>query len=536
VRHGSRPRTEKTASPGTEKNAFGTRIIEGREGYMRDMIWRVVLNLYRDNPIPMPAAESAARMEEAWLVYEGCVGTRIVEEGLSNADGLERENRGHSQFANKWRREMKAWGSERMRGKAAEPPPKPDEPRASEPPSEEQKAASTPIKLRSAFPIDEASIPPRDWIIPGLLLKRNVSLLVAPPGSGKSLFTLQLAIAVALGMVWAGWTPRKREKVLVINAEDDMDEMRRRLAAAAREMKVDVADLEGWLFLAEAPESIVIARMDSRSKSVVRTPLVEDLVKTIEAEGIGFVVADPFAETFEGDENSNSEVKWAGVLWREVARRTGCALMLVHHTRKYAGGMAGDADASRGGGALIGIARILSTLFVMTEDEAIAMAVPIDRRTTYVRFDDAKANHSLVGAVVRWFEKRTVTLKNGTGFLPADEVGVLVPWKPPGALDGISVHDIGAALDTVDRGIMGDDGRPTGSFYSLKSQSGERWIGKLLKDRLGCAEAAVKILIKEWVEKGVLEEFEYMDPAQRKSRSGVRSVIHKRPGRTETYD
>ena len=95
-----------------------------------------------------------------------------------------------------------------------------------------------PVPLRSAFPIDEAKIPVRDWIVPGLLLRKNLSVLVAPPASGKSLLTLQLAIAIALGVPWGGWFPRAPEKVLVINAEDDHDEMCRRLCAAAKDMDV----------------------------------------------------------------------------------------------------------------------------------------------------------------------------------------------------------------------------------------------------------------------------------------------------------
>ena len=50
--------------------------------------------------------------------------------------------------------------------------------------------------------------------------------------------------------------------------------------------------------------------------------MIEQLRETIQLADIGVVVCDPFAETFEGDENSNSEVKWAGILWREVARKT----------------------------------------------------------------------------------------------------------------------------------------------------------------------------------------------------------------------
>ena len=369
----------------------------------------------------------------------------------------------------------------------------------------------------------------RDWIIPGLLLKRNLSMLVAPPSSGKSLLTLQISVAVALCIQWAGWTPRKPERVLVINTEDDADEHERRLEGVTREMGVNQADLAGKLLLPEI-ENIVIATKDPRTKSIVRTPLVENLVATIQHHGIGLVVVDPFAETFELDENSNSEVKWAGVLWREVARRTGCALLLVHHTKKYAGAMAGDADASRGGGSMIGVARVICTFFNMTEDEATAMGVEADDRVNYVRFDDGKANYSKRG-LVRWFEKKTVTLENGTAFIPADDVGVLVPWAPPGPLDGVTMHDIGLALDTIDRGLLDDNGAATGQFYTVKSnnQSKERWAGKVLTRMLGCTDAVARTLIKKWLKEDVLEEFDYTDPVQRKPRAGVKTVPKNRP-------
>ena len=298
----------------------------------------------------------------------------------------------------------------------------------------------------------------------------------------------------------------------MINAEDDMDEMLRRLAAAAREMKADVAALEGRLFLAETPESIVIARMDNRSKSIVRTPLVEDLVKTIEQEGIGFVVADPFAETFEGDENSNSEVKWAGVLWREVARRTGCALMLVHHTRKYAGGMAGDADASRGGGALIGIARILSTLFAMTEEEAIAMAVPGDEEQDHARpaLDDAGQGQPFKRWRVRAGSRRRASrLRRQWQRLRA---GVMrsACWRG-GCCRGrwtvyASCTISGWRWDTIDQGHPGRrwqarQGRSTPSRATASPRrAGSARPGPGTGHR---TEAAAKLLLKEWVKKDV---------------------------------
>jgi len=301
---------------------------------------------------------------------------------------------------------------------------------------------------------------------------------------------------------------------------------------AAREMGVDQAALAGRIMMVDAPESIIIAKVDGRSKVVVRTPLIEELVATIVANGIGVIMVDPFAETFVGDENSNSEVKWALVLWREIARRTGASLLLVHHTRKYAGGMAGDADAARGGGSIIGVVRILMTLFGMTEDEAMAMDVLDGERGNYVRLDDGKANYSKKGDP-RWFEKQSHTLNNGTGLVPGDEVAVLVPWKPPGALDGVTMHDIGLALDTIDRGLLDENGAPSGRYYTLASNSAnkERWAGKVLERMLGCSEKAAKDLLKKWHAENVLETFDYLCPMTRRMKTGVRSIPSNRPGK-----
>jgi hypothetical protein len=522
-----------TASPAEDFNAFGQRV-DNRDHYMRDLIWAAIINWRRECPIAPSGPESQARMKEVWAVYERRTKSRLpAVDGVSNADLLEREGRGYSLFIEKWHRAIGKWSTDVA--EASQRPLAKDEWREATAalPGASATTAPTGIPLQSAFPIAEAAIPPRDWIIPGLFLRRHLSVLVAPPGSGKSLLTLQLAIAIATGRSWGGWKVRAAKKVLVVNAEDDTDEMRRRLFAAALEMKIKQPELEGRLFLADAPESIVIARADNKTKTVVRTPLLEELVHTVKGNDIGCVIVDPFAETFEGDENSNSEIKWAGILWREVARRTDSSVMLVHHTKKYAGAMAGDADASRGGGALIGTARILSTLFAMTEEEAATLNITPEDRTKYVRFDDAKANLSLITGQAKWFEKKGVTLNNGTGLVPGDEVGVLAPWEPPGMFEGVSMHTVGQILDTIDRGLMDDDGLPTGQFYTAAASgpTKERWAGTVISRLLGCDEKRSKTILKEWVRNEVLESYEYADPVARKPRAGVRSVLNNRPDR-----
>lgn len=387
------------------------------------------------------------------------------------------------------------------------------------------------ITVTRPFPIDEKSIPVRDWNILGLFMRKQVTVVVAPSGSGKSLLTLQLSIACAQGKKWSGWQPRKRFRVLVINSEDDIDEMRRRLAAAAHRMNLDAEaqiEIRNSIGLIDSTtnKSAVVAQFDARKKTMVQTPLLEQIIATIIANEIDIVFVDPFAETFEGDENSNNELKWAGVLWREVARRTNAAVCLIHHTKKYATGMAGDVDAARGAGALIGIARIVSTLFPMTAKEAEAMGVKPDQRGHYLRYDDAKANLNIVSPYARWFRKDTITLNNAVDGIPGDEVGVLVPWQPKGP--SVLEEQIVAFFKRVDQGLLDENGKPTGEFYTTEAsgragRSNERYLAGFAQeffhlDALSQAEA----LIEGWRKsKRFVSGPRYKSPETRKMRSRV---------------
>ena len=95
---------ERTQDDGSDYDGFGHHR-DGREEYMRDLIWAAVVEWRRQCPAGPPSpAESADRMGEAWLVYERPPRSRLAPEpGVSNAELLEREKRGHSLFADKWR-------------------------------------------------------------------------------------------------------------------------------------------------------------------------------------------------------------------------------------------------------------------------------------------------------------------------------------------------------------------------------------------------------------------------------------------------
>lgn len=384
------------------------------------------------------------------------------------------------------------------------------------------------LTVYDAFDFTESEIPVRPWLVPGAVLAGYTHMLAAPGGSGKSLFTLQLAMAMADGEQWGGFKPRKRYRSLVINVEDDIFEQRRRLAAARRVMDCQ-NNLAGMIHIVDASDSIVVARSGDRSGSIVATPIVDVLRRYIMDNQIDVIFVDPFAETFEGDENDNSQVKWAMRIWRdEIARATGCAVYLVHHTTKYAQNGAGDANIVRGAGAIVNSTRISATLMPMTNEDAAMVGIDPEERHLYVRFDDAKANQSLKTNSARWFRKESVELGNATDDCPADIVGALIPWIPPDAFAGVSAYQINIVLDRVHKGMA------TGERYSATTKGGTkasgRWVGCLLSDALDMPDAQAKKVISTWLKNGVLVEGEYDCPVQRRKKTGLFAPENSRPG------
>ncbi|MBL4858675.1 MAG: AAA family ATPase [Erythrobacter sp.] len=384
------------------------------------------------------------------------------------------------------------------------------------------------IETVDAFDFEESDIPRRPWVIPGVMLSGYTHMLAAPGGSGKSLFTLQMAITLARGEPWGTFHPRRKCRTLIINVEDDLHEQRRRLSAARRVMQAG-DELRGMIDIVPNAENIVVATRSADGRTIRTSPVVETLVSYIEDRGIDVLIVDPFTETFEGDENDNSEVKWAMKIWRdEIARRTGCVVYLVHHTVKYAGNGAGDANVIRGAGAIVNSTRISATLMPMTQEDADMLGVDQSERHLYVRYDDAKANQSLKTNIARWFQKVSIELGNGDDDNPGDEVGALVPWSPPDAFESLTSHRIKTILDMIEAGM------PDGSRYRLSTRGGSkesgRWVGCLLMSETDMNEATAKKIIKVWHGNGVLVETSYKCPVERRTVKGLFAPESNRPG------
>jgi len=381
------------------------------------------------------------------------------------------------------------------------------------------------IRFVEAFDFDESAIPLRPWLVPGAVMAAATHILAAPGGTGKSLFTLQFAIMLATGRGWGNWKPKRPCNVLIINAEDDIDEQRRRLAAARQVMDCDNA--KGRLLLADNPSSILTSKADDKTRMPVATPLVAELVDVIKHYAIDAVIVDPFAETFEGDENSNNDAKWAMKVWRDdIARSTGAAVYLVHHTTKNSGDKAGSADAIRGAGALVNSARMAATMFNMDEEEANAMGVKPEDRFRYVKYDEVKSNRSLIGGR-QWFTKEEVTIGNPADGYEGDKVGALVPWEPQG-IGGLDPAELLPILYAIRDGYVDEDGVCTDEPFTPTARGGgKRWVGTLIMHHLGVDEDRARAVLQAMKDGGLVYIDTYHDEMKRKDAKGVFALPEK---------
>lgn len=185
-------------------------------------------------------------------------------------------------------------------------------------------------RFMPASDLDGLDVPVREWLVDGLVPSGTVTLLGGDGGTGKSLLSLQLACAVALGRCWIT-LPVKAGRALFISAEDDLDELHRRIADITKAEGVQPADLDRLTIRSLAGENALLAVLEGRSGALVPSPLFLELDKRIEAERPAVVILDTLADLFPGNENDRAQARHFIGLLRGLAIRHSCAVMLLAH-------------------------------------------------------------------------------------------------------------------------------------------------------------------------------------------------------------
>lgn len=172
--------------------------------------------------------------------------------------------------------------------------------------------------------------PPRQWHVEGLIPANQVTMLGGDGGVGKSLLALQLAASTACADQWLGMHPAPG-KTIYISAEDDRDEMHRRVSDIAALEGRDMSEMSNLILRSLAGEDALLAVADSRQGTLQTTPLLAELDHTLGDYGAKLLVLDTLADFHSGQENDRATARqFIGIL-RGLALRHECTILLLAH-------------------------------------------------------------------------------------------------------------------------------------------------------------------------------------------------------------
>lgn len=349
---------------------------------------------------------------------------------------------------------------------------------------------------------DEAAVPPRRWIYGSHYLRSFVSVLASAGGIGKTSMQIVEALAIATGRPLLGEAVHEPCNVWIINLEDPLEEMQRRILAAMRYYNIKPEDVRGRLFVDAGRDFRLTFATQTRDGVIPNTALIDHMIAKIPERQIGAVFIDPFVGSHEVNENDNGAVNAVVAEIRRVADITACAIGLVHHIRKGNGEDA-NIDSVRGAGSLIGAARAARVINRVSEADAERLGVDKADARSIFRVDDGKANLAPPADSTVWRKMHGVQIGNG------EWIGVAIAFKMPDAFDGISARDTRLCQQRI--------GQAAETQPLRANPQAKAWVGHVIGEILDidttdkAAKARVSSILHTWIKSDVLRIEHEMD-------------------------
>jgi hypothetical protein len=322
---------------------------------------------------------------------------------------------------------------------------------------------------------DPRSLPTRQWLLGHWLLRGEVTAIIAPGGTGKSTISVALALSLASGQPLLGKPlPRGPQSAWIYNLEDSQDELERQVSAACLFHRIAPDDCRGRLCVDSGLVQPLCTATEDRDGFAIAEGVFAQVAATVRERKISVVIVDPFVSSHSVRESSNEAIDAIAKRWKRLAQETGCAVVLVHHTKKL-GGREVTAEDGRGAVALRDAARVVLPLNAI---------------------DTGKANRAPPDAAT-WIKLESQCLDNGDGSEPADYVGVATLWEKPDVFHGLSTWHLYQVQLRVAAGQWRD------------SAQAKDWVGHVVAQVAGLSidkdKARIKAILKTWKRNGALK-------------------------------
>ena len=192
-------------------------------------------------------------------------------------------------------------------------------------------AGSLQFEITIASKLAGKPIPERDFIVPGWIPRRQVTLISGDGGTGKTLIAQQLQVAASLGGSWLGMPiiggPMP---TFGLYTEDDDAELHIRLNDITSLDGIDIARLDNMYWRSGVVDPCELVEVD-KGGMMKKTPYFEWLERTIKQLGAKLVVLDAAANLYGGDEINRRQVKSFITMLRQLAVEIDGAIVLLAH-------------------------------------------------------------------------------------------------------------------------------------------------------------------------------------------------------------
>lgn len=185
------------------------------------------------------------------------------------------------------------------------------------------------LETFTADTLDDFPVQPRLWHVAGIIPGRTVTLLSGDGGVGKSTLALQLAVATVADTPWLGQDARGG-RVLYLSAEDDTDELHRRLDSLTTHYRIGFERLAGLRIWPLAEQDALLA-VGAPGQSLETTNLWWDLDAMVRTWRPALIVLDSLADFYGGNENDRAQVRRFVSLLRHLALSVGASVLLLGH-------------------------------------------------------------------------------------------------------------------------------------------------------------------------------------------------------------
>lgn len=256
-----------------------------------------------------------------------------------------------------------------------------------------------PIVMASEF--HGKPVPMRMWLVDQLIPARTVTYFGGNGGDGKSQAALQLTVSTVLGRAWFGVPIRQPGGALFLTAEDDLDEVHRRLAAIAKAEGVPLSKLDKLAISSLAGLDALMAVPGHGRRVLTPTAVYAALRAFVKKHRPAVVVLDTLANLFGGDEVNRAQVRQFVTMLTAIAIEDETTVVLLAHPS-----VAGMKDNSGLSGSTAWNNSVRSRLYIRRENEFS------DVRIIEVK----KANYGETGKQIRvkW-EGGLFVLQGGVG-------------------------------------------------------------------------------------------------------------------------